>query len=185
LGRRHEAERILTALIDERGPSSETLGILGRVYKDRWQEANNAGDSILAQGYLQKAVETYLAGFEADWRDAYPGINAVTLMNLQDPPDPRRTDILPVVRYAVQRKMARGKPDYWDYATLLELAVLEGNEKEARRLLPIAYSCVREGWEPKTTAGNLGMIRASREPLGTQTPWATEIEKALLKRAGG
>jgi tetratricopeptide (TPR) repeat protein len=185
LKRRDEAERVLSALIEERGPSSETLGILGRVYKDRWQEANKAGDNILAQGYLQKAIDTYLAGFESDWRDAYPGINAVTLMNLQEPPDPRRTEILPVVRYAVQRKMARGKPDYWDYATLLELAILEGDEKEARRILPIAYSCVRESWEPETTVKNLGMIREARERLGTQTAWATEIEKALLKRAGG
>src|SRR5262249_6765981 len=85
LGRRDEAGRILPALIEERGRSSETLGIRGRVYKDLWQEANTAGDSILAQGYLRKATETYLAGFESDWRDAYPGINAVTLMNLQDP----------------------------------------------------------------------------------------------------
>jgi hypothetical protein len=183
LNRRDEAERILTALIEERGASSETLGILGRVYKDRWQEAKKAGDAILAQGYLQKAIDTYLAGFESDWRDAYPGVNAVTLMELQEPPDPRRTEILPVVRYAVQRKIARGKPDYWDHATLLELAVLENDEKQAHRVLPIALTCVRESWEPKTTAGNLGMIREARELHGTQPTWATEVEKALLKRA--
>ena len=36
-GRGEEAERVLTDLIAARGPSSETHGILGRVYKDRWQ----------------------------------------------------------------------------------------------------------------------------------------------------
>ena len=32
--------------------------------------------------------------------------------------------LLPVVTYAVQRRIAAGKPDYWDYATLIELAGL-------------------------------------------------------------
>src|SRR4029077_17188009 len=42
LNRLHQgerAERILLDLIQQRGPSSETYGILGRVYKDRWSEA--------------------------------------------------------------------------------------------------------------------------------------------------
>jgi MAP3K TRAFs-binding domain len=184
LKRRDEAERVLTTLIEQRGPSSETLGILGRVYKDRWQDAKKAGDDILAQGCLQNAIDTYVAGFESDWRDAYPGVNAVTLMELQDPPDPRRTEILPVVRYAVQRKIAKGKPDYWDYATLLELAMLASDEAEARRLLPKAYTAVRENWEAETTAGNFALIRQARERLNTQPAWATEIEQTLLKRAG-
>ena len=43
LGQSDKAERVLTALIEKRGPSSETYGILGRVYKDRWDEAVKAG----------------------------------------------------------------------------------------------------------------------------------------------
>jgi hypothetical protein len=80
-----------------------------------------------AKGYLDKAIKMYLQGFEADWRDAYPGINAITLMELRNPPDDRRKELVPVVRYAVQRKIEKGKPDYWDYASLLELAVLGEN----------------------------------------------------------
>ena len=52
----------------------------------------------------------------------YPGIDAVTLMELAEPPDPRREKVLPVVAYAVERRIAAEKPDYWDYATCLELA---------------------------------------------------------------
>ena len=72
-----------------------------------------------------------MRGFEADWRDAYPGINAVTLMELCDPPDPRQQQLLPVVAYAVERRIAAGKPDYWDHATRLELAVLARDEAKA------------------------------------------------------
>src|SRR5262249_19701566 len=81
-----EAEKALVDLIAERGPSSETYGILGRVYKDRWEAAAKAGHAFLARGLLDKAIEAYLKGFEADWRDAYPGVNAVTLMELKEPP---------------------------------------------------------------------------------------------------
>ena len=75
------AEQILLELIRRRGPSSETYGILGRVYKDRWDRAVKSNQSALARGILEKAISAYLAGFEADWRDGYPGINAVTLMD--------------------------------------------------------------------------------------------------------
>ena len=61
-GRGEEAERVLTSLIEERGPSSETYGILGRVYKDRWEAALKAGESFRARGLLNQAITAYLRG---------------------------------------------------------------------------------------------------------------------------
>jgi hypothetical protein len=182
-GRGDEAERILTALINERGPSSETYGILGRVYKDRWDAAAKAGQSMLARGLLEKAIGAYLKGFEADWRDAYPGVNAVTLMELKEPPDSRREALIPVVRYAVERRIAAGKPDYWDHATLLELAVLAKDEPAAGAALADALASVRESWEPETTARNLRLIREARERRGEPAAWAAEVEAALRQRS--
>jgi hypothetical protein len=183
-GRGDEAERVLLALLERRGPSSETYGILGRVYKDRWEAAQKAGDDFLAGGLLKKAIHAYLKGFEADWRDAYPGINAVTLMELKEPPDPRREQLIPVVAYAVDRRIATGKPDYWDYATRLELAVLAQDQEVAADALGAALAAVRETWEPETTLRNLRLIREARERRGTPVPWAEQVEAALLKRAG-
>ena len=37
------------------------------------------GPPEVRRSSLGRAIEAYLDGFEADWRDAYPGINAVTL----------------------------------------------------------------------------------------------------------
>jgi hypothetical protein len=183
LGHSEEAETILRTLISERGPSSETYGLLGRVYKDRWEQTVQQGQSMMAREYLSEAVNAYLAGFEADWRDAYPGVNAVTLMELCDPPDERRHKILPVVRYAVERKIASGNPDYWDYATLLELGVLSMDEAEAAKYLGKALVAVREKWEPETTVRNLRLIRESRQKKGPVPPWMLEVENALLSRA--
>jgi hypothetical protein len=182
-GRGDEAEQVLLDLIARRGPSSETYGILGRVYKDRWEEAVKSGDTFLAQGLLSKAIDAYLKGFEADWRDAYPGINAVTLMELKEPPDPRREKLIPVVAYAVERRIAGGKPDYWDHATRLELAVLAKDEHGARDALGDALAAIREVWEPETTVRNLRLIREARERRGEMIPWAKEIEENLERRA--
>lgn len=182
-GRSGEAERILLDLIQERGPSSETNGLLGRVYKDRWEAAVKDGGGARARGELRKAIDAYLKGFEADWRDAYPGVNAVTLMEVSDPPDPRREKLIPVVTYAVERRMASGKSDYWDHATLLELHVLGNLQEAAADALSGALAAVREPWEPETTARNLGLIREARSRRGEDVAWIEEIERDLAKAA--
>jgi MAP3K TRAFs-binding domain len=178
-GRGEEAERVLVQLLASRGPSSETLGILGRVYKDRWEAAAKAGRSVQATGLLDKAIGAYLKGFEADWRDAYPGINAVTLMELKDPPDPRRATLIPVVTYAVERRIAAGKPDYWDHATLLELAVLASDRTKAAQALGDGLASAREPFESETTARNIRLIREARERRGEQVEWLRAIEAEL------
>ncbi|MEK7674568.1 MAG: TRAFs-binding domain-containing protein [Verrucomicrobiota bacterium] len=178
-----EAVRVLLDLIAARGPSSETYGILGRVYKDRWEAVLKNGPADLAPKLLNYAIEAYVHGFEADWRDAYPGINAVTLMELKEPPDPRRLQLIPIVSYAVERRIVAGKLDYWDYATRLELAVLAKEESRAAEALSDALASIREKWEPETTARNLRLIREARERRGESMPWAKKIEDELLAKA--
>ncbi len=184
-GQGEDAERVLLEVLEKQGPSSETFGILGRVYKDRWEGAAKAGETMLAKGLLKKAIDAYLKGFEADWRDAYPGINAVTLMELAEPPDPRREKLLPVVAYAVDRRVASGKPDYWDHATRLELAVLAKDEDAATNALADTLAAVRESWEPETTARNLRLIREARDKRGKRLAWGREVEEALERKAKG
>jgi len=178
-GRGEEAEQVLRQLIERRGPSSETYGILGRVYKDRWEAALKAGQQFLARGLLDKAIEAYLSGFEADWRDAYPGVNAITLMELCDPPDPRRSSLQPVVRYAVERRVAAGERDYWDHATLLEIAVLQNNEDGVGEHLARAVAAMREGWEGESTRRNLRLIREARQRRSETAGWIEGIEQTI------
>jgi hypothetical protein len=173
------AEVVLLEVIAEHGPSSETNSILGRVFKDRWMKARSEGDQGLAEGLLDLAIHTYLEGFEADWRDAFPGINAVNLMEFREPPDPRRFELVPVVTYAVKRRMAAGESDYWDHATLLELAVLGSDMEAARQALNAALAEVREEWEPESTLRTLRLIRETRVARGDNVEWLQEIEAGL------
>lgn len=183
VGRSDEAEHVLLDLIKRRGPSSETCALLGRVYKDRWEAAAQAGGGSPAVDLLDRAIAAYLQGFEADWRDAYPGINAVTLMELRDPPDPRRHKLIPLVAYAVERRIAATAPDYWDHATRLELAVLARDQVAARAALAEALAAVRERWEPATTERNLRLVRRARERRGEPLAWAASIEASLTQMA--
>jgi tetratricopeptide (TPR) repeat protein len=181
LGRRQEALDVLEKVVEEQGPSSETCGLIGRVYKDLWIEARKAGDTFGAAGFLDRAIDNYSRGFEADWRDAYPGINAVTLLDIKGDTraQERKAELLPVVRFAVMQRLKAAKPDYWDYATLLELAVLDGDEATSRQRLGDAIACIREVWEPETTVNNLKMIREARSARGVAEPWLDAVIESL------
>jgi tetratricopeptide (TPR) repeat protein len=181
-GQFEEAEKVLKEVIAEFGPSSETNALLGRIYKDRWDIAKKQ-NLPEARALLKHAIDAYLAGFEADWRDAYPGINAVTLMEMSVKPDPRQADILPVVRYSACRKAAKA-PDFWDHATLLELAVLARDRDDAADRLGEALAVARASWELETTARNLSLIREMREGRGEDAGWIKQLETALTARAG-
>ena len=74
---------------------------------------------------------------------------------------------------------------YWDQATRLELAVLAGNESEARAALADAVVAMRVVWEIETTLNNLELIRSAREERGAAIPgWVGEVEAALEHAMG-
>lgn len=183
-GLHEEAARELEALIEENGPTSESASLLGRVRKDQWAATVGTDGTVAAAPLLLEAIDAYLMGFEADWRDAYPGINALTLMEVSDPPDPRRVGLRPLVRYAVERRLASPNPDYWDHATLLELAAIEGDEAGARSLVGRVAGACREPWEPATTARNLGFLREGLARAGRPAAWLTDVIDGLLGAAG-
>jgi hypothetical protein len=176
-GDRAEALDVLEAVVKERGPSSETNGMIGRVYKDLWTEARKAGKSIQAEGYLNQAIDAYIRSFEADWRDAYPGINAIVLLEIRGDAESlaHKEELAPVVRFAVNQRLTSAKPDYWDYATLLEIAVLGNQEQEAAQQLRNCLIAVRDVWEPATTANNLKLIQEVHQARGMQQPWLDAI----------
>jgi hypothetical protein len=181
LGRWKESTEVLKSVISEFGASSETNGLLGRVYKDRWEAARKADQTLQARGLLREAVQAYSAGFNADWRDAYPGINAVTLMEMMDPPPPEQAQMLPVVRYSAAQK-AKMNGDYWDFATLLELAVLSNDRDDAMRQAEMALTKVHVPFHLETTARNLRLIREVRTARGEDADWVKEFEAALAEK---
>lgn len=134
LGKREEATTVLKSLITEFGESSETCGLLGRVYKDQYKDAKNTNKPILSKAALQESIKYYRQGFTIDPRDHYPGINAVTLLSIRgNPEDLEELQTLrPAVLFAVNRRGGMDSSDFWDIATLLQLHILDENWSDAK-----------------------------------------------------
>jgi hypothetical protein len=179
-GRKEDAVNVLQKLIDDNGPNSETCGILGRVYKDRYNEMK-ASKPAIAAGYLDKAIETYLMGYKADLRDFYPGVNAVNLLYLKK--DPAAVELAKVVEFSVvthlekkskklQRHITSSFDDYWPYAALLALSVVQDNRDNANKYLTKCLVTPNEPWQRTTTANDLKLYSGEKE-------WVGEIIKQL------
>ena len=174
---------MLAEVIAEFGPSSETNGLLGRIYKDRWDLAKKEGLPE-ARALLKSAIDTYLAGFEADWRDAYPGINAVTLMEMmrQARPAPGRD---PSRGALFRRPQGRQGP------RLLgpRHAARAGRARPRRRTTPPTGSAMRWPWRAPHGSSRRpraisSLIRDMREGRGEDAAWIKGLEDTLKKRAG-
>lgn len=179
IGRGEDAESVLADLIAERGDEPESCSILGRVYKDRAAAAGAAGDAIGAATWRDAAIDAYRRGFEADWRDTYPGVNLLNLLVERDPADPEIAVVGPVVTYSARRQLATRPGDYWGEATMLEIAALADDPATAEALLPVLLAnpvAHEERWMFTTTAGTLARQLAIR-------PWLAPLEASL--RAAG
>jgi MAP3K TRAFs-binding domain len=178
-GRKDEAVKVLQKIIDENGPNSETCGILGRVYKDKYNEFKSSKPPMAA-GFLDMAIETYMAGYKADMRDFYPGVNAVSLLFIKK--EPSAVDLAKVVEFSVnthlEKKSRKSQPlgsnfdDYWPYATLLELAIIQDNSEKANMYLSRCLSVPNEPWQRTTTVNNL-------KGYNIESEWVKEIVMQL------
>jgi hypothetical protein len=182
-GDRDKAVRLLEELVKQRGPDPETLGILGRVHKDRYKEAKKA-KSIMAAAALDDAIGAYTRGFEADPRDYYPGVNAITLLIEKGTPEAMKEadHLVPLVAFAVARRGGATSNDYWDLATTLELACIGGDWATAGRVLPRVIATARESFMPRTTADNLDLLKQARQRQGQELPQVDEIIVTLRQR---
>jgi len=162
-----KAEDALRNLESEDKASSETYGIWGRIYKDKFERAYKNGAMGEAKVHLKNAVKYYEKGFESDPRDAYPGVNYVTCLELQGEKQ-KALRLVPAVEYAVKAKMKRKEPDYWDYATLLELAVIEDRFDDAEEFFYESKPLASETWMFGTTKANLEKILNFRKDRGEE-----------------
>jgi hypothetical protein len=166
-GGRDEAEVLrkhaIAALneIPEASVTSETYGIRGRIFKG-WHDAISAEyhkDDPQAEAMLQRAINTYEQGLQADVRDYYPGVNAVTLRLLRGTDEDRvalRT-LIPVVRYSVSAAPTpkNSEERYWQTATKLELATADRDWKAAHKHLIELLDIEVAAWFRETTAANV------------------------------
>lgn len=176
-GDRESAIEILRGLIDDYGPDPETNGILGRVYKDLWDEAEAEGATGKAEAALEAAIKEYEVGFDADPRDYYPGVNLLTLLRRRGGEEDlaRVQELQPVVLFATARRGGLASSDYWDVATVLELAIIGEDKDLAERALGKIELLGPQDWERETTARNLRLLAEKTE----DSAWISELAERL------
>src|SRR5947208_13702768 len=154
-GDREKAIKILDELLKNRGADSETLGIKGRIHKDIYKEAAQA-KKITAIAALDDAISAYTKGFESDPRDYYPGVNAINLLVQKGDEEALKEveRLLPLVSFAVARRGGASSSDYWDLATVIELACIGEDWATANRVLPKAFLAAAYSFQTATTLGN-------------------------------
>jgi tetratricopeptide (TPR) repeat protein len=184
-GDRSRAIEILEDVVAEHGESPETLGILGRCFKSRWQEKEEAADDGVADA-LDEAIEAYERGFEADPRDYYPGINLLTLLVRRGRPEDiaKVEELRFVVAFAVARMGGLRASDYWARATVLELAAIAGDEERGRRALSAMRDTDPDRWMMETTANNLDLFAARPVYGGLSARWIAEVTRSLREEEG-
>ena len=178
------AIELMKTEVDETGGDSETFGILGRIYKDRYDQAAAKGDEAKAAENHAKALQYYRQGFEANPGDYYPGVNVVHLLARQGGEAARRelAKLLPRVRNAVQAKLDPDRPDYWALTTDLELATIE---RDWTRVEEVARQVVSQGaaaWMLETTARNLKRLGEAFSDEGSRRHIASALE--IFESAG-
>jgi tetratricopeptide (TPR) repeat protein len=176
-GDREKALRLLDELLENRGADSETLGIKGRIHKDIYKEAAQA-KKITAIAALDDAISAYTKGFEADPRDYYPGVNAINLLIQKGDAEALKEveRLLPLVSFAVARRGGATSNDYWDLATVLELACSGEDWAMTNRVLPKAILAATDSFKTATTLGNLGLLKQARERVGREI---TQLDSVL------
>jgi len=182
-GDRDQALRILDDLVKEKGVDPETLGILGRVHKDRYKELKKK-KSIMASAALDDAIDAYTKGFESDPRDYYPGVNAITLLVEKGDPDAlKQVDrLVPLVSFAAARRGGASSSDYWDLATVLELSAIGNDWAMASSVLPKVLAAAKASWQTKTTWDNLLLLKSARERAGQHPSELDDILQYLEQR---
>ncbi len=167
LSDREKAIKILTETIDRYGESPETYGLLGRIYKDYYDE--NKSEKMLAKSYLLSAIDYYSKGFETDPRNYYPGVNAVTLLFIEGSSNSieKFHQLLPAVIYSTSRSNYTNSKDYWLLATMLELLILaEDWQMSAHKLMLLTSILGVHKWQYESTFNNLMLIKETRDQRG-------------------
>ena len=176
-GDREKALRIIDELVKDRGPDPETLGIKGRIHKDIYKEAAEA-KKITAVAALDDAISAYTKGFEADPREYYPGVNALSLLVQKGDAEARKEvdRLLPLVHFAAERRGGASSSDYWVLATVLELAGIREDWATAGRVLPKVILTAKASFQTASSIGNLRLLKQARERTGRA---GTELDGIL------
>ncbi len=141
LGAPERAREILLALEKAGNADGETLGLLGRIYKDLWERKKG---TAAGNRHLKAAAAAYARAYRST-RDGYPGINAATL-SLLSGNDALAQQLAREVKTLCASKLKTARNEYWLLATLGEANLVLGRREDAAKWYEKAFENGRGNW---------------------------------------
>ena len=151
-----KAREILSGLVKKGHHDEETLGILGRVYKDMWliSDGENSKNS-----YLLKSRQLYLQAFKKN-KGYYSGINAASLSRIIGDSELAEKLAKLVLHICIQLLKKQEKRNYWILATLGEAYLLLDRERESEKYYRYAKKYSKKNYaELASTLRQLRLLR--------------------------
>ncbi len=149
LGRVDEAITKIESLLIDFPRDTETVALLGRIYKEMWYNSwkwiperdLRLKTAFESYHWLLKSFQTYLKGYRLDLDEFYPGINALTLGTIlitladqfedKSQPDPEIQEVRHLIpemqgslTFSLETKAQNELADYWTLISLAELRLL-------------------------------------------------------------
>jgi hypothetical protein len=166
-GRTSDARDVLRKLVQGGDHSPPTLGLFGRLAKDKYDRMVAAGETGEAvERMLMRALSAYRAGFNVNRAELYPGVALPVMLETLGTPvalDEARA-VATAVRDNGRRRAAFGNGDYWDAAAALEMTLFLG--EPAGPWLERTLACVAEPWMRRSTMQNLERVASLRASRG-------------------
>jgi class 3 adenylate cyclase/tetratricopeptide (TPR) repeat protein len=160
------ARDILTRLVREGHEDEETLGILGRVYKEMWLIAS---DGDRSSPYLRQSRNLYLKAFQGSHGN-YSGINAASLSLIMGDRETAQRLSRRVIKICADRVRQPAGRDYWVVATLGEAFLLQGRQEEALKYYRLAR---------RLSSNNFATLASTRRQLNLLGGY-TDIDEEVL-----
>jgi len=163
LGKNREARDVLAELVTSGDRSNVTLGVYGRILKDRYDRAKTEGDPK-ASHFLELSLKAYKMGFRAEYGELYPGVALPVLLEEKGTPDALAESkaIASVVLYNAERRSRFGEKNYWDSAAALEMSCVLGDPAAVGKWLKETVESTSEPWMRAGTAKNLERLARTR-----------------------
>ena len=162
-----DARDLLSDLVKQGNQDEETLGILGRVYKEMWLSSSAGSPGHPA---LKKSRNLYLKAF-INTQGNYSGINAASLsLIMGDTATAHKLARKVISICSDSLKEEANREDYWIIATLGEAFILLGKQQQAQKYYRLAG---------KIAGKNYSSIASTRRQLKLLSRY-TEVEEGVL-----
>ncbi|MGO9409902.1 MAG: tetratricopeptide repeat-containing protein [Spirochaetia bacterium] len=160
------AKDLLARLMKDGHFDEETLGTLGRVYKEMWLIEGNGEPG---HPHLGKSREVYLGAFRRH-RRGWSGINAASLSLIMGDSELSRRVARQVLHICADLLKDPSRRDYWTLATVAEAFLLLGRQERAAKFYRLARA---------RSPRNYGNLASSRRQLSLLARYV-KVDPAVL-----